>query len=106
MDTHDTLIQQIAREITGTREFLIRRQRPMPGPAPYNHPAIPATWDLVITSDVAEISQYEAMAPANVTQAATEAEFFTQYANQYRLDPVQYNTSPAIVLTPAPCIKI
>ena len=104
MDSMTILYQQIIDEITETRRFLVRLQDSMPAPA-FNHPAIEANWKLVVTSNPAEIAQYESMAPTKVTSAATEAEFFAQYANQYRLDPTQYNTSPSVALLPARAIE-
>lgn len=109
MDSLQITTAQIARQITGQTQFLVRFQNQMAAPA-FNHQDVDAVYRLVTLQDnrlIAgsqigrELLESDVNELLSMTQDFEAAEFWKQYAIKYDLHEGYTNTDPVILCWPA-----
>ena len=112
MDTLQTLTSQLARDITGQTELLIRYQHGMASPA-FNHQDVKAEYRSVTLQGNRlkigalygrPLNDDEIDALVGMTQIFEADQFWLQYATKYDLHESYTNTDPTILCWPAPTI--
>lgn len=109
MDSLQTLTSQIAREISGQTQLLVRFQKQMAAPA-FNHQDVPAEYRLVTlqgnrlkTGEFVgkELTKEEVSELLSLAQEQGADLFWAHYADKYDIDATYTNTDPLILCWPA-----